>query len=128
MVDSKNVIFFFAGGKTFYPPGIAVFFLFFPVINGVSPKLAVFGKIIRRNARNVARMSFLIKIEKFRRSPDVAAVIRNIDGKVADYFDSAFVGVIFKVLPLAVEFILKKLGYKQRFNYKNDDLVSYFFL
>ena len=100
MVDSKNVIFFPAGRKAFYPPGIAVFFLFFPVINGVSPKLAVFGKIIRRNSRNVSGVSFLIKIKKFRICPNVAAVIRNINRKVADYFYSAFVGVIFKIFPL----------------------------
>ena len=109
MVNAENVIFVPAGFEPCYPPFIAAFLVVIPVINRVAPKLAVNGKGIRRAACNTAGTALFVKIEKFRVCPDVAAVVRNVDGKVADDFYAALVGVIFKIMPLAVEFILEEL-------------------
>ena len=110
MVDSKNVIFFFAGGKALYPPGIAVFFLFFPVINGVSPKLAVGAERIRRAAGNTFRVKVFVKKELFRFRPDVRGIQRNIDRNIADDFYSFSVCVGTEFFPLGEKFKLEKIA------------------
>ena len=109
VVNTEDIIFFAAGAKSCYPPFIAAFFVVIPVINGVAPKLAVFGKSVRRATCNTAGAAIFVKIKELGVCPNVAAVVRNINGKVTDDFYSADIGIFLEILPLAAELVLEEL-------------------
>ena len=108
MVYSHYIIKLIAMFQSPYPPDKSCFFVIFPVIKWVSPKLAGSRKRIRRAAGYCCRRTLLIKLEKLRSSPGIRAVKSYINRNIADNTDSLIVGIFFQFRPLFCELILLK--------------------
>ena len=79
-----------------------------PVIDWIAPALPVFTKIIRRNSCDKRRFSICSKQEFILIHPNVQRIQSNIKWYVAHYFYLIDICIVFKGLPLPVEFILDK--------------------
>ena len=100
MIDPDDVVEFEAGAEPCQPPGIIGRLVSFPIIERVSPELAVSGEIIRRNARDSARIQIGIHFEQAGMGPDVRAVHCHEDRDIAENLDAARVCVLLQGKPL----------------------------
>ena len=109
MVDSDDIDLIQGHLHALSPPGKVVLSVDIPVIDGVAPKLSVFGECIGRAACLCCLHSVFINLEKLVMSPGIDAVTCHIDGNVSDNADTKRVGIFMKVVPLAVEEELENL-------------------
>ena len=78
------------------PPHKAVRLLFFPVVQRIAPQLPVGGEVIGRHAGDLFRAHIFVEPEYFGVRPDVRAVVRDVDGDIADKRDVFGFCVVFK--------------------------------
>ena len=109
MVESDYIV----NGKTIiqpvFPPIIAVLLHFFPVVNGIAPKLPVLRERVGRNAGNFGRRSVVVKRKQFFAVfPHFHAVPREINRNIPENFHAVFVGVGFKRAPLLFAKVLRE--------------------
>ena len=108
VVDTNQIDVFEDGFEALDPPFKAVFCQHVPVVNRVAPELAGFAEVVRRNARHFSGLAGVgIETEDFGVSPNVGAIVRDIDGDIAEDFDAPRVGVLLEGCPLSIEFVLE---------------------
>ena len=108
MVDSHSVEEFGAPSDALLPEGEDLFFVLFPVIQGVAPQLTVFGKGIGRHTGHRSQSAVLIQLEQFRVLPNLYAVRREVEGDVAHNADTILICILLQGEPLAVEGLLQE--------------------
>ena len=89
-----------------------------PAINRIPPKLSGGAEIIRRHAGDYGGTALIVEIEQLGMSPDVRAVVRNIDRDVTHETDAALLAIGLETLPLLEEFelpILEGLQFGRQF-------------
>ena len=107
VVDTDHVKQARGGADTLLPPCVAVLTHPIPVIERISPELAVLREIIRRAAGHTGRRSGLVELEQRRIRPDIAGIIGHIDRQVTDDLDPLLVDIASQTLPLLIEQILQ---------------------
>ena len=107
VVDTDHVKQARGGADALLPPGVAVLTHPIPVIERISPELAVLREIIGRAAGHTGRRSGLVELEQRRIRPDIAGIIGHIDRQVTDDLDSLLVDVASQSLPLLIEQVLQ---------------------
>ena len=106
VVDAENVVQPGGARDAPDPPGITVGLHGVPVVEGITPELALGSEIVRRHAGHLRGHVPLIQLERPGIGPHVGGVHGHIDGQVADDADALFVGVDPERLPLAEEQVL----------------------
>ena len=81
----------------------------FPVIQRISPQLAIAAEIIRRHPGNMIWPALRVEIKEITVRPDIGAFQRDIDGHVTDDLDTVVVGAAFYSIPLFSKFVLQEL-------------------
>jgi len=101
------------------PPGVALLFERFPIVDGIAPELPRGAEIIRGNARHNGRQAVLIQHEELRVRPHIHAIESHKDGNIANDFDTPLGSIALEFGPLAVEAILEIAvrmdGFRQAF-------------
>ena len=106
MVEAHHIKKRKRGTEALNPPLVSAGSQHVPAIDRIPPKLSGSAEIIRRHAGNHGRLSLIIEIEQIGMSPDVRAVVRNIDGDIAHETDAALLAILPETLPLLEEFEL----------------------
>ena len=88
------------------PPAVAGFLMLLPVVEGIAPALAVLLEVIRRHARDADGAHVLVQLKHVRVEPDVAGILRHVDGHIAHQLHALFPCVGVQALPLAEEHVL----------------------
>ncbi len=84
MIDPDDVVEFEAGPEPRQPPGVIGGLVPFPIIQRVSPELAVSGEIVRRDTGDRAWIEIRIHFEQAGVGPDVRAVHRYENRNVSE--------------------------------------------
>ena len=88
------------------PPAESVLLHALPVVNGITPQLAVLGEAVRRASRYHGGIVILIQQELIGGTPYIHAVVGHVDGHVPDDGDALFMGVVIDRTPLLHERVL----------------------
>ena len=92
------------------PPGIALLFVHVPAVERIAPELSRFGKRIRRTARHLDHVRFLIQIKELRIRPDIRRIIGDINRQIADDPYPFPGGMGLESAPLSVKDELNKIA------------------
>ena len=106
MIESHHIEKRERGTEALDPPLVSVGGQQVPAINRIPPKLSGGAEIIRRHAGDHGRAALIVEIEQIGMSPDVRAVVRNIDRDVAHETDAALLAIGLEMFPLLEEFEL----------------------
>ena len=109
MVDAQQVDLPQRGADAIDPPGVAGLGIALPVVDRISPELALGGEGVRRNAGDDGRSPLSIQPEQVAVRPDVGAVVGDEDGEIADDDDAPLVRVATDLAPLPVKQELREL-------------------
>ena len=74
-----------------------------PPVQGISPELAVLGKIIRRNTGHSLRNPVSIQLENFRSGPGISGIFRHINRHISEKKNSPLIAIGFQGEPLPAE-------------------------
>ena len=109
VVDAEQVVDAEGVADTPDPPGVSRLFMIRPVIQRVSPELAVCGEVIRRTAGHAGKASLRVQLEELAAHPCIHRVGRDVDRDVAENFHALFVGVVLDLFPLGGKLVLQEL-------------------
>src|SRR5713101_9106200 len=100
MIESHHIEKRERGTEALDPPLVSAGGQQVPAINRIPPKLPGGAEIIRWHAGDHGRAALIIEIEQIGMSPDVGAVVRNIDRDVTHETDAALLAIGLEILPL----------------------------
>src|SRR5215216_3067826 len=109
VVDAEHINLSQRGADAIDPPDIAGLGVALPVIDRISPELALRGEGVRRNAGDDSWASLPIQPEQVAVRPDIGAVVGNKDGQIADDGYAPLVCIATDLAPLAMEQELREL-------------------
>ena len=105
--------------KTLDPPSISPLLQYIPVVERITPQLAIFAEIIRWNTCHGSWASFTIQQEEIAIAPDIGRIIGYEDRQVTDDGNAMRSGVFSQRSPLAVKLPLKiflRTDFRPQFN------------
>ena len=109
VIQTNHIIHFRRSRQPTNPPGKACFLHQVPIVQGISPKLTVGRKGIRRATCNSRRIAITIQLKHRWVRPYVNRIQWNIDRYITDNFNAPFIGIATQCRPLLEEFKLEKV-------------------
>ena len=111
MVYSYDVEELCRQGQTLFPPIVDLISLFaiIPIIERIAPELTVGRKFVGRTSRDLGGRKLAVKLEHVGVTPDVTAIVGDVDRHISDYLNTLHFGIALERKPLSRKKELKNL-------------------